>query len=61
MKKDHQELDQRQVFRRQGIHVHREVGDDAGGLEGRSLPPLDMTGLLRPVADQDQRMRLTGR
>ena len=53
---DHQELDLRQVLRRQGIHVHREVGDDAGGLEDRSQALLDVAGLVGLVADQDQRM-----
>ena len=54
---DHQELDLRQVLRRQGIHVHREVRDDAGGLEDRSQALLEVAGLVGLVADQDQRMR----
>ena len=53
---DHQELDLRQVLRRQGIDVHREVGDDAGGLEDRSQALLEVAGLVRLVADQDQRV-----
>ena len=54
---DHQELDHGQVLRRQGIHVHREVRDDAGGLEDRSQALLEVAGLVGLVADQDQGMR----
>ena len=54
---DDQELDLRQVLCRQGIHVHREVGDHTCGVEDRLQPLLDMTGLVGLVADQDERMR----
>ena len=53
---DDEELNLRQVLCRQGVHVHREVGNHAGGVEDRSQPLLDMTGLVRLVADQDECM-----
>ena len=54
---DDQELDLRQVLCRQGVHIDREVRDHAGGVEDRLQALLEMAGLVRLVADQDERMR----
>ena len=43
--------------RRQRSHVKSEMGDDSGRLEDRSQSLLEMAGLVRLIADQDQSMR----
>ncbi len=52
-----QELDLRQVLRRQGPDVHGEVGNHAGRLEDGLQTFLDVPGFVGLVADQDQRVR----
>jgi hypothetical protein len=53
-----QELNLRQVLCRQSIHVDREMGDCADGLEERLHALFEMARLVRLIADQDERTRL---
>jgi hypothetical protein len=54
---DDQEPDLRQVLRRQGLNVHSEVGNHVRRLEDGLQPLFNVTGFMRLVADQNQRVR----